>query len=461
MVKFTRSFAFRYTLIITGMFVVLQFVVFGVLYWMTLSVYEWRVNATIHQDSDALRIQFIDLRVDEMAEIINLRCVDEPGEFDEYLLASADYEFIAGNIPTWPAEVGHTSDLIDILLLDQDPEPEIHRVRAVTLHSGHLLLVGRNLTQLEHIRKLIRKALSRAVLLTTIVGLVGGYVVSRAIGARVARISSTSRAILDGDVKRRMPVSRRGDEFDELAEQLNAMLNQIERLMKGMRDVTDNIAHDMRKPISRLRNRVEITLMHERDNEAYRETLEQCIEDADDILEMFNGLLTIALAESGRPRESFREVDLSRVVRTSAEVYGPAAEEVGLQLNLRADQPAVLTGDPNLLAQAVANLLDNAVKYARGSGGVTVETRERGDRVVLIVADRGPGIPDHFREPALERFTRLEPSRTTPGSGLGLSLVRAVARLHGADLMLEDNAPGLRITLDFPKKKPIPAMDDR
>jgi signal transduction histidine kinase len=453
MARFPRSFAFRYTIVITGLLILLQAVIFGVLYWSTFTVYQWHIDATIESEADTLRSQFVDLDVEEMAAVITLRCTDEPGEFDEYLLASADYGFIAGNVKQWPHGVDTASGLIDVVIGppgDGEPEPEIHRVRAVRLVSGHHLLVGRNLTELAKIRVLIRRALRRTVALTLLLGLGGGYVVSRGIAARVNRMNRGSRAILEGDFARRMEVSSRGDEFDVLARHLNAMLDRIEALMRGMREVIDNIAHDMRKPISRLRNRIEVTLMGARDADAYREALEQSIEDADHVLAMFNALLIIALAESGAPRERFEQIDLARIAHTTAEIYGPAAEEAGLVLDVHAEDRVPLMGDPHLIAQALANLLDNAVKYAAGTGTVSVEARRKGDRAVLVVADRGPGIPESFREQALERFKRLEESRTTPGIGLGLSLVRAVARLHDASIVLDDNRPGLEITLSFP-----------
>jgi signal transduction histidine kinase len=224
--------------------------------------------------------------------------------------------------------------------------------------------------------------------------------------------------------------------------------------MQGMRDVTENIAHDMRKPISRLRSRIEGTLMGPRDPDAYREALNRTNEEADQLLALFNELLTIALAESRASDEGFERIDLTEIVRSAVEIYEPAAEEAGFRLVVRVDPSVPFTGNPHLLTQAVANLIDNAIKHVPDGGEVTIEAASGPREVRLAVADRGTGIPESFRQKALERFSRLDKSRTTPGSGLGLSLVRAVASLHGGTISLEDNRPGLKVVLRLPVPTP-------
>jgi signal transduction histidine kinase len=297
---------------------------------------------------------------------------------------------------------------------------------------------------------LIARAMIGALGVTLVLAVTGGYVISRRVAARLDAINRNSAAILEGDLSRRMPVTGTGDEFDELAENLNRMLDRIAALMAGMREVSDSIAHDMRSPISRLRSRIEVALMGPPDANAYREALEQTVTDSDAILAMFNSLLTIALAESGVPRERFTTVDLTRIARDTVEIYEPVAEDAAVSVVLDAKSPVTLPGDPHLLTQAIANLLDNAIKYVPRGGKVEVRVARDPSGAQLTVADDGPGIPAAFRDKALERWTRVDESRTTPGSGLGLSLVRAVARLHGGSIDLADNQPGLRVILHFP-----------
>jgi signal transduction histidine kinase len=250
----------------------------------------------------------------------------------------------------------------------------------------------------------------------------------------------------------RMPMTGSGDEFDRLAENLNAMLDQISRLMDGIRGVADNIAHDLRSPISRLRSRLELTLMDPPDTETYRAALEKTIEEADAILETFNGLLAIALAESGALRENFERLDLAGLARDAAELYEAAAEELGQTLELDVEGTPTALGDRNLLSQTLANLLDNALKHTPAGGRIVLAARIGPDgRPEIAVSDTGPGIPAEERSRVLERFVRLDTSRSTKGSGLGLSLVAATARLHDAELSLEDNDPGLRVRLRFPE----------
>jgi len=453
MVRFLRSLAFRHTLIFVGLFVLLETVVFGVLYWSTVLLYERHTNASIESQAITLQVQASGLAPAEIAAIVTRLCNDEPGEFDEYLLASQDYTFMAGNLTAWPAGVVSGTELVDLDLGDGSDglgEDAFHRVRALTLAGGEHLLVGRNLTEFVKLRQLIAKALLRTVAVSALLGLGAGYVFSRRIAARLDGINRISFEILRGDVSRRVPLSGSGDEFDELALNLNRSLDRIEGLLDSMRTVTSDIAHDLRQPISRLRSRIEVTLMGPQDPEVYGEALQVTLAEADDILTMFNALLTIAVAESGAPRESFEQIDLSEIARSAVELYRPAAEEAGLDIRLRADRPVPLSGNPHLIMQALSNLLDNAIKYAKDSGAVWVWVDEKDGQAILGVADRGPGILDEFRDRAFDRFTRQEESRTTPGSGLGLSLVRAVARLHGGVVELEDNEPGLEVNLRLP-----------
>jgi signal transduction histidine kinase len=449
--QFFRSMFFKRMIIFVTIFILAEILIFGFLYWSTVAVYERRLEEEIERDVAALEGTFSGLSTTEMAAIVSRRSTDNPGEIDSYILTNRKYEYVAGNIRVWPSNAPDDSPIVKLVLgADGAGERQVHKARTLTFQDGYHLLVGRNVTELEEMQVLIRKGLVRSIFLTLVIGFVGGYISSRVAQRRFDRINKSTFAILEGDIGRRIPVRGTGDELDVLSCNLNDMLDRIELLMRGMREVTDNVAHDLRKPITRLKSRIEVTLMGSPDTGAYREALERTLAEADDILAMFNAILTIAEAESGALRDRFEQVDLARVARSVTEVYEPLAEESGLEIDLRADHAVAVSGDPHLISQALANLIDNAIKYAPRSGPLAVRAFRAGSEAGLSVADRGPGIPERRREEALERFGRLEESRTTPGSGLGLSLVRAVADLHGGTVTLDDARPGLAVTITFP-----------
>ena len=287
-----------------------------------------------------------------------------------------------------------------------------------------------------------------------ILGLVGGAVMSRNMLARLDSINRTSAEIIDGDLSRRVPVGSSHDEFDALAENLNAMLDRIERLMKGVREVTDSVAHDLRTPLNRLRNRLETTQRHLDPATAEAAEIESAVAETDQLITTFNALLLIAEADAGVARGAMTPIDLAPVVEDMAELYAPLAEEKGVTLRITPAGATMIDGNRSLISQALANLVDNAIKYTPAGGMVTVTALETPQGVDLRVADTGPGIPSDERARVVERFVRLDASRNAPGTGLGLSLVAAVARLHDARLMLEDNAPGLRAVIRFPRPAP-------
>lgn len=446
--KFVGSLVFKHVVGFLCTFVVAEAVVFTALYWSTVELYEETVDNRLEDQADSLGRRLAGRDLEEMRAIIRQLCEDEAGENDEYMLATDDLRFLEGNVRRWPPSVVEIGVLVEIDH-DSDGHREVHRVLAVDLPGEYRVLVGRNLTALEDIKLLIRRALVQTVLLTLAMGTVCGFGLSRLLRGRITEINRNTDAILGGDLERRMPLAGTGDELDELSANLNRMLDRIETLVAGMREVTENVAHDLRRPLTRLRANVELALLRPDRPEQQREALELALRETDTLLAVFNSLLTIALAESGARRETFAAIDLEEIARAAVEIYGPAAEEAGLDVRLRSTGPVRLRGDRHLIAQALANVLDNAIKYAPGSGALTVTVEATDDAALVSIADRGPGLPAEFRERALERFTRGESSRTTPGSGLGLSLVRAVARLHGGAVTLRDADPGLevRITL--------------
>jgi signal transduction histidine kinase len=302
-----------------------------------------------------------------------------------------------------------------------------------------------------------------SVAIVLVLGLAGGLFVTRRVLRRVDAMTETTRTIMEGDLGERLPVAGTGDEIDRLAENLNQMLERIESLMRGLKEVSDNIAHDLKTPLTRLRNRAEQALRISNNEPEYRAALEATIDESDALITTFNALLMIARAESGQARDNMSEFDAAEVALAVCELYEPLAEEKGIALKVDAAAPVPAKGNRELVSQALANLVDNAIKYAEPCkkahdappAEIAVSAANSGDRVLLSVADRGPGIPEADRAHVVERFVRLEQSRSQPGSGLGLSLAAAVARLHGGELVLADNDPGLKCIIALPRGGPV------
>jgi signal transduction histidine kinase len=370
------------------------------------------------------------------------------------LLVAPNGEKLAGNLLLWPPEPPPMDGRVHRAWIDEDvfpkglyeDEPHLPVVAQVLPDGSRVMLAGR-VAQIEGLRDLseyLRDALSTAVLLSLLLGIT----LSRAILRRMDTISRTASEIMAGDLSQRVPVGTRNDEFDALARRLNAMLERIQQLFRGIREVSDNVAHDLRSPLTRLRNRFEVALLEPRSADEYRQVIAHGIEESDALMRTFNALLGIAQAEAGQRRAAWQTVDLHALAGDVVELYAPLAEDRKQTLHLDGGRAEIL-GSRDLLAQALGNLLDNAIKYTPPGGAVKVHVSARDDAVELAVADTGPGIPEAERTHVLERFVRLESARHLPGNGLGLALVNAVARLHGATLALGDAAPGLRIHLRF------------
>ncbi len=347
---------------------------------------------------------------------------------------------------------------------EQDSADHRALVRVTELSSGFRLLIGRDLEERRRLFGIVAKAAQWSVLIVIVLGLGGGIFVARRVLRRIDAMTGTTQRIMAGDLSGRLPVGRSGDELDRLAGNLNAMLERIEALMIGLKEVSDNIAHDLKTPLTRLRNRAEEALAKSSNETEYRSALERTIEESDGLIRTFNALLMIARAESGQARDNMNDFDGAEVADGIHELYEPLAEDGGMTLRVKT-APAILHGNRELISQALANLVENAIKYGKpvpdaqplGAAAVTsreilIESRRDGDQVLLSVTDHGPGIPEADRGHAVERFVRLEASRTLPGSGLGLSLASAVATLHGGELRLDDARPGLRATLAIPAR---------
>lgn len=384
-----------------------------------------------------------------------------PGQI--YLLLDSSGAKLAGNLDRWPPEVsGSPSGGTFHYRVEHDAAAAGERLGAgvvVALPADVLLLVARDVELQRRLADRVKWLYLGGFGLLALAGIAAGLIASRLVLRRVAAITRTSETIMAGDFSGRVPTTGAGDELDHLAANLNRMLDRIEQLMSGLREVSDNIAHDLKTPLNRLRHRAEAALRDPSDA-AHREGLERVIEEADELIKTFNALLLIARLEAGTLEESLESFDLGALVRDVAELYAPVAEEAGLTLACKSEDGLEVRANRQLIGQAVANLIDNAVKYGRGAAvkaspraaDIEVEVRDLSEGVAIVVADHGPGIPAVDRARVLKRFVRLEASRTRPGTGLGLSLVAAVARLGGGRLSLEDNAPGLKVVFVLPRR---------
>ncbi len=377
-----------------------------------------------------------------------------------YLLSFAGQPTLTtGNLDSWPTGDADPNGWVNFNYSLPERggllETRAARAQIVLLQPGLQILVGRDIQGLRMVEGRFTESFLWAGGIVLVLGFAGGALIARQTLLRVNRINSAARNVLVGDLTQRLPERGSGDELDRLAGTFNIMMERIEGLVKNLQEVTDNIAHDLRTPLHRLRSGLEAALLDANDSAKQQHALDRAIAEADQLIETFNGLLEIAQLESG-VKPKFEPVDLALLVRELAEIYEPVADDSGLALFVHAEEtPCVCSGHRTLLAQSLSNLLDNAIKYSSPGGSIRVAVRvtPAGDGE-LIVADDGPGIPASERRRVLDRFVRLSTSRDLPGSGLGLSLVAAVVRLHEGALSLEDNGPGLRIRIRLPGTRP-------
>lgn len=447
-----NSSSFRLAVGYMGLFAISVLLLLAFIYWSTISFMASQTDATIRAEITGLAEQYREGGLEDLVRTIRQRIERDPSSASVYLFATSNYQPLTGNISGWPDTKPDRDGWLTFEFTDaRDPQRVLRaRARQFRLQDGLLLLVGRDIRELDASRRLLINALTWGMGLTLLLALAGGLVMSRGVLRRIERINQASREIMAGDLKRRVETRGAGDEFDQLAVNLNAMLDEIERLMNGIRHVSDNIAHDLRTPLTRLRTRLEQLRSQLGDDDPAAAEAEQSIAEADQLLATFGALLRIARIEAGAARNNITtRVDLAQLVTDAAELYDALAEEKEIVIETRAQNPVIVTGDRDLLFQAVINLLDNAIKYSPAGGRVTLQLTAGDKATLLDVADHGPGIPHAQREQVVQRFYRLDNSRGTPGSGLGLSLVAAVASMHRARLELLDNRPGLRARLRF------------
>ncbi len=473
--KLLRTTAFQLTLVYLLIFILFAASLLGYFALNTRRLITEQITTTVNTEISGLSEQYAQGGIRRLVIVVDLRS-RRPGS-SLYLVTTPTGEGLAGNVGSLePGVLDHPGWLETSYRRLDAPEGSDHRalVQVVQLPGGFHLLVGRDLEERERLFGIIQNAGQWSIALVIVLGLIGGFFVSRRVLKRIDAMTGTAQTIMRGDLTGRLPIAGTGDELDRLAENVNAMLERIEALMRGLKEVSDNIAHDLKTPLTRLRNRCEEALRNPSGESGYRAALETTIAESDDLIRTFDALLMIARAESGQARDNMTEFDAAQIVRDVGELYEPLAEEKGLELKVEAPTAAPVRGNRELVSQALANLIDNAIKYAAPNGNadtvangaanngsangapaeIIVAAGNEGERIALSVADHGPGIPEADRGRVVERFVRLEQSRSAPGSGLGLSLASAVARLHGGELKLEDNRPGLRSIIALPRAGP-------
>ncbi len=456
--KLTRTTAFRLSMLYFGLFATIAAAATAYIYHQTDRLLSDQLAAAITQEQRSLELKYRTEGVDGLREEIADRSI-APGN-SLYLLANAEGGHLSGNLKTISSKLWNAkSPSMFYYRRIHNGRTEDRLAIATVMHlaNGSRLVIGRDIEDQQVFGKRVRSAFLWTIAGILIVGLGGGLLISQRLLSRIEGMTDTTQSIMAGDLSRRIPLTGNDDEFDRLAASLNIMLTRIGELIAGFREVSDNIAHDLRTPLNRLRNRVEAALREKANAECYRDALQTTIEEADDLIKTFDALLSIARLEAGVSQNTGKRFDLSSAISDLAELYEPVAEERGIELRTDIQSDVHSEGRRELIAQAVANILDNSIKYAAPadkdvkSGAIKPEIilqlRQNGVLADIVVADRGPGIPEADRERVLKRFVRLEASRSQPGTGLGLSLAAAVARIHNGMLTMSDNNPGLKVTL--------------
>jgi signal transduction histidine kinase len=451
--KTLRSSTFKRALIWIAIFGAIVVMLFGYVYWSTSSYVLSRSDQAIAAEYAELYRAYATGGRSGLIAAIEKRIAENRFEGGIFLLADPSFAPVVGNLEAWPSALQGAKgwdNFSERALKPETVDRPVLRARFETLPDGYHLLVGKEIGDLDGFAKRINTALALVLALIFVLAGAASISVTRRTVGRIEAINATSRAIMQSGLDKRIPLHGTRDEWDQLADNLNSMLERIEALMTEVKQVTDNVAHDLRTPLTRMRGRLERACGRPRDPASDQSLIEHTMAELDGVLRIFSSLTRISQIEARDQRAAFGTLDLANVASEVVELFDAAAEESGGHLSLVRDQHVFVTGDRDLLFDAIANLVDNAIKHGREAGQVTVEVDHSDGEGVISVADDGPGLPADEQQNVFKRFYRLERSRRTPGSGLGLSVVAAVARLHGARIEMFDNRPGLKVRLRFP-----------
>ena len=447
--SYTLRLALLYALIFSGSTLIL----FYFFYVFTASYMIQQMDDTIEAEIQGLAERYDNEGLEGLTKLIAERVARQQATGNSiYLLTTYTLQPLVGNLDRWPKNASINNDWLEFSLEvnEQTGETHLARARVFRLPGRYGLLVGRDINQLTQAKLRIIQALTWGLVIMVLLAFFGGLVLSRRTVRKIERINQTARSIMSGDLSRRVPVTNRNDDFDQLASNLNQMLDRIQTLMEDIRRVSDNIAHDLRTPLTRLRQHLEEAKQQEDPDSQSAMNLESSIKEADSLLSTFNALLRIARIEAGQVTAGFSELDFATLLDDVVEFYEPLAEDKSqtLEINLQSQTPGY--GDRDLLFQALANVFENAIKYTPRRGHISITLGKTGSEAIVTIADNGPGIPETERENVFRRFYRLDRSRSTAGNGLGLSMVSAIITMHGGEIDLHDNHPGLKTVIRFP-----------
>jgi len=456
--RLLRTSTFQFALVYASLFTLSVLALFAFLYWWSVGDLNRQIDATIEAEISGLVEQYERDGIGGLMSVVAERSVRDRERDSVYLLVDGNLRRLAGNLEGWPVGITTAGHWYEFERATAQGDAIPVRALVLTVGGNLWLLVGRDTRNRVQLQRVFERAGTLGIVISLLLALAGGLLMSISARRRVAAINRTAGQIMGGDLSQRVVLTGADDEYDELAGNINAMLDQIENLLDGMRHVGDSIAHDLKTPLTRLRNRLESLAVGELGDDG---GLEQCVAESDRLLAMFSALLRISRIESGAYRAAFADFDLAEAVRDICEVYQAAADERQIELLCRAEDPVAVYGDRELLAQALTNLLDNAIKYTPRGGRVEVRAAREGVLRSLVVADSGPGVPDEEIANLHKRFVRLDNARSEPGNGLGLALVHAVVEQHHGTLVISNRHPGLEVRLELPETPGRPKSPGR
>ncbi len=451
--RLLHTTAMRLALRYAVYFAVLIAIGLGVLYWASSRYVDTQIASSLEHEAHKLAMLDQKQGRQKLKQFLIAQNTDIDENQRYFLLEETRPPELTGYFIKWPAALKadgrvHNIWFEDDLTLGRKGNLDGYwPMIGITLVDGARLLVAQGVNEAEDLQEFTLAIMAIILVVSVGLALIMGWRLGHTMLSRIDRINDAAAKVSAGDLSHRIPISKNNDEFDELASHLNAMLIRIEDLLTGMKRVTDNVAHDLRKPLTRIQNRIEVTLLESRDDAEYRQVLNEVMVDAEELISTFNALLEIAQLEAGSFKGEWENVDLSVLLHDLCELYKDQAENEKRLFQINIEQGLTVTGNRQLIAQAITNLLDNAFKFTRKSGEIQIAAMSCGEKIELLIKDSGSGIPAEQRENVLHCFVRLDKARNTSGNGLGLSLVKAISDLHHATLVLEDNNPGLRVII--------------